>query len=147
MLDDRSRSRSPAELIPRWIALNTLRSRALKLEREDAHPISIDHSTAANDDELPAIVVKAQEDARCQQALARVGYAKVRFEYVRHKRERRDTFLSLEPEFLWPTMDFVRDWLKAERKRIVTRLQWPFLATMSVTIVVVFAVWVLLASG
>jgi hypothetical protein len=147
MLDDRSRRKSPAELIPRWIALNTLSSRAPKLEREDAHPISIDHSIAANDDELPAIVVKAQEDARCQQSLAGLGYAKVRSEYVRHRRERRDTFLSLEPEFLWPTMDFVRDWLKAERKRIVTQLQWPFLATMSVTIVVVFAIWALLASG
>jgi hypothetical protein len=146
MLDNRSRSRSPAEQISRWIALNTLRSRTLMQEREGAHPISISHSIAANDDVLPAIVVKAQEDARCQQALAGLGYAKVRSEYVRHKRERKDTFLSLEPEFLWPTMDFVRDWLRAERKRIVTRLQWPFLATMVVTILVVFAVSVLLAS-
>ena len=147
MLDDRSRSRSPAERISRWIDLNTLRSRALKQEREGAHPISLSHSIAAHDDELPAIVVKAQEDARCQQALARLGYAKVRSEYVRHKRQRRDTFLSLEPEFLWPTMDFVRDWLRAERKRIFTRLRWPFLATMSVTIIVILAAWVLLASG
>ena len=116
-------------------------------DRQDAHPFSTSHSIAADDDELPAIVVKAQEDARCQQALARLGYAKVHSEYVRHKRQRRDTFFSLEPEFLWPTMDFVRDWLRAERKRILTRLQWPFLATMSVTILVVFAVWVLLASG
>jgi hypothetical protein len=147
MLDNRSRSRSPAEQISRWIALNTLRSQELMREREGAHPIPIGHSIAANDDELPAIVVKAQEDARCQQALARLGYAKVHSEYVRHKLERRDTFFSLEPEFLWPTMDFVREWLRAERKRIVTRLQWPFLAAMSVTIVVVFAVWTLLASG
>jgi hypothetical protein len=29
MLDNRSRSRSPAEQISRWIALNTLRSREL----------------------------------------------------------------------------------------------------------------------
>src|SRR4029453_18283250 len=115
--------------------------------REDAHPIWIGLPIPANDDVLPAIVVKAQEDARCQQALAGLGYAKVRSEYVRHKRERKDTFLSLEPEFLWPTMDFVRDWLRAERKRIVTRLQWPFLAAMSVTIVIVFAVWPLLAPG
>src|SRR5262245_5061200 len=147
MLDDRSRSRSPAEPISRWFALNVLRLRALKLERDDALPISPAHSSVTNDDELPAIVVKAQEDARSQQALARLGYAKVRSEYLRHKRERRDTFLSLDPEFLWPTMDFVRDWLKAERKRIATRLRWPFLVTMSVTIVAGFAVWVLLASG
>ena len=62
MFDDRSRSRSPAELISRWLALNTLGSRALLQEREGTHPISISHSMAASDDELPAIVIKAQED-------------------------------------------------------------------------------------
>ena len=40
-----------------------------------------------------------------------------------------------------PTMDFVRDWLAEERKRIVARMRWPFLMTMLVTIVagIVFA--------
>src|SRR5258705_5187443 len=39
------------------------------------------------DDALPAIVVRAQEDARCRLALARLGYSKVRAEYAKHKRE------------------------------------------------------------
>ena len=32
-------------------------------------------------------------------------------------------------------MDFVRDWLKVERSRIVVRARWPFLVTMLATIV------------
>jgi len=89
----------------------------------------------AVDDSLPAIVVKAQEDARCRLALARLGYSKVRSEYARHKREGTQTFAGLGQESLWPTMDFVRDWLKEERRRIVARAKWPFLVTMLVTIV------------
>jgi hypothetical protein len=92
------------------------------------HPQPVDAS-------LPAIVVKAQEDARCRLALARLGYSKVRSAYARHKRERKDTFASLDHESLWPTMDFVRDWLKDERRRIVARAKKPFLAAMLVTIV------------
>jgi len=87
------------------------------------------------DGSLPAIVVRAQEDARCRQALARLGYARVRSEYVRHKRNRKETFASLAPESLWPTTDFVRDWLKVERRRILTRAWWPFLMAMLVTVV------------
>jgi hypothetical protein len=86
------------------------------------------------DDALPAIVVKAQEDARCRLALARLGYSKVRSEYARYKRERMDTFAGLGHESLWPAMDFVRDWLKEERSRIVARARWPFLVTMLATI-------------
>jgi hypothetical protein len=87
------------------------------------------------DDALPAIVVKAQEDVRCRLALARLGYSKVRAGYARHKREGKDTFAGLGHESLWPTMDFVRDWLKVERSRIVVRARWPFLVTMLATIV------------
>lgn len=87
------------------------------------------------DDALPAIVVKAQEDARCRLALARLGYSKVRSEYATHKREGKDTFAGLGREGLWPTMEFVRDWLKEERSRIVARARWPFLVTMLATIV------------
>ena len=87
------------------------------------------------DDALPAIVVRAQEDARCRLALARLGYSKVRSEYARHKRQGKDTFAGLGREALWPTMDFVRDWLKEERSRIVARGRWPFLVTMLATIV------------
>jgi hypothetical protein len=89
----------------------------------------------AVDDSLPAIVVKAQEDALCRLALARLGYSKVRSEYARHKRNGADAFAGLGHEALWPTMDFVRDWLKEERRRIVARAKWPFLVTMLVTIV------------
>jgi hypothetical protein len=87
------------------------------------------------DDALPAIVVKAQEDARCRLELARLGYSKVRSEYARHKREGMDTFAGLGHESLWPTIDFVRDWLREERSRIVAQARWPFLLTMLATIV------------
>ena len=87
------------------------------------------------DGSLPAIVVRAQEDARCRLALARLGYARVRSVYVRHRRDRRETFASLGQESRWPSTDFVRDWLKEERRRIVMRAKWPFLMAMLVTIV------------
>jgi hypothetical protein len=87
------------------------------------------------DGPMPAIVVRAQEDARCRLALARLGYARVRSEYVRHRRDRKETFASLGQESLWPTTDFVRDWLKEERRRIFMRARWPFLMAMLVTIV------------
>ena len=47
----------------------------------------------------------------------------------------KDTFAGLGRESLWPTMDFVRDWLKEERSRVVARMRWPFLVAMLVTIV------------
>ena len=87
------------------------------------------------DGSLPAIVVRAQEDARCRLALARLGYARVRSEYVRHRRDRKEPFASLGQGSLWPSTDFVRDWLKEERRRIVMRAKWPFLMAMLVTIV------------
>jgi hypothetical protein len=86
------------------------------------------------DDALPALVVKAQEDAQCRLALARLGYSKVRSEYARHKREGKDTFAGLGRESLFPTMNFVRDWLKGERRRIAARARWPFLVAMLATI-------------
>jgi hypothetical protein len=86
------------------------------------------------DETLPAIVVKAQEDARCRLALARLGYAKVRSEYARHKREGTEPFAGLGHESLWPAMEFVRDWLKEERSRRVARARWPFLLSMLATI-------------
>lgn len=95
-------------------------------------------------DELPEIVRKAQEDARCRAALAHLGYSKVRSAYARHRRQRQDTFLSLEHQFLWPTTDFVRDWLKIERRRILARLRWPFLGAMLTTIISGFAsIWIM----
>jgi hypothetical protein len=88
-----------------------------------------------DDGALPTIVVKAQEDARCRLALARLGYSKVRSTYARHKREGTDTFAALSGESLWPTMDFVYGWLRDERRRIIARARWPFLVTMLATII------------
>ena len=88
-----------------------------------------------DDEALPTIVVKAQEDVLARLALARLGYSKVRSAYARHKREGKDTFAALGRESLWPTMDFVRDWLKEERSRMIAQARWPFLLTMLATIV------------
>ena len=84
-------------------------------------------------DGLPAIVVKAQEDARCRSALVHMGYSTVRSEHARQRRERLTAFDGLGS--LRPTMDFVRDWLKEERRRIIARTRLPFLLTMLATII------------
>lgn len=95
-------------------------------------------STNAREDEgsaahgLPAIVVKAQEDARCRSALMDLGYSTVRFEYVRQRREGLTAFDGLGS--LRPTLVFVQDWLKEERQRIIARTWLPFLLTMLATI-------------
>src|SRR5947207_9131298 len=46
-------------------------------------------------DGLPAIVVKAQEDARCRSALKHMGYSTVRSEHARQRRERLTAFDGL----------------------------------------------------
>ena len=114
-------------------------------EREFSLRARLAHVMVGPDgDELPEIVRKAQEDARCRAALARLGYSKVRAAYAGHKRKGQDTFLSLENQFLWPTMEFVRDWLKAERRRILARLRWPFLGAMLTTIGAgVASIWIM----
>lgn len=84
-------------------------------------------------DGLPAIVVKAQEDARCRAALAQLGYTAVRSRYARQRREGLVAFEGLGA--LHPTMDFVRDWLKDERRRMLARTRLPFLLTMLATII------------
>ena len=119
--------------------------RSIEAEREFSLRARLAHAMVGPDgDELPDIVRKAQEDARSRAALARLGYSKVRAAYARHKRHGQDTFLSLEDQFLWPTTDFVRDWLKAERKRILMRLRWPFLGAMLTTIGAGFAsIWIM----
>ena len=91
---------------------------------------------ARSDDHLfPAIVIKAREDAVCRLALARLGYFKVRSAYARQMREGRDDFAGLEAGSLSPTMEFVGDWLREERKRRVARARRPFLITMVATVV------------
>ena len=95
-------------------------------------------STNAREDEgsapdrLPAIVVKAQEDARCRSALMDMGYSIVRSEYVRQRREGLTAFDGLGA--LRPTLVFVQDWLQEERRRIIARTWLPFLLTMLATI-------------
>jgi hypothetical protein len=37
----------------------------------------------------------------------------------------------------WPTMDFVRAWLKSEKRRIMARVRWTFVSAMLATIVAV----------
>lgn len=105
------------------------------LERRPANTTEGQSQPRPADGGLPAIVVKAQEDARCRLALAQLGYTNVRSAYRRHKRAGKITFEGLGSEFLWPTMDLVRDWLYAEQARIIARARWPFLMAMSATIV------------
>jgi hypothetical protein len=112
----------------RWLAPEKVQGLSLRSTASPQH-------FGFGDDTLPAIVTKAQDDVRCRQALARLGYSKVRSDYARHKREERGTFVGLDHEHLWPTGDFVRDWLKEERQRIVVRVRWSFLVTMLATIV------------
>jgi hypothetical protein len=136
MLDTRFANTARARRLLRWPLRNALRWLAPKEEqglspRSTASP---QHS-GLGDDTLPAIVIRAQDDVRCRQALARLGYSKVRSDYARHKRVGKGTFVGLDHERLWPTVDFVRDWLKEERKRIVVRVRWSFLVTMLATIV------------
>jgi hypothetical protein len=88
----------------------------------------------ADDEQFPAIVVKQQEDARCRQALTRMGYFRVRWQYLRQRLQRRATFGGLEAEYLWPTMDFVQDWLQQERQRVLAQTQFPFLMALLATI-------------
>lgn len=85
---------------------------------------------------LPAFVERAQGDARCNQALGRLGYRRVKAAYARQLRDapQVDTFHGLERDLIWPSMDFVRDWLKAEKRNNLARARGPFLAAMLVTI-------------
>ena len=90
---------------------------------------------APDEPPMPAIITRAQDEARCRLALARLGYRKVRAEYVRNRQQRRDTFGAIAHAELWPTMDFVRAWLKDERRRILLHARSTFLAVMLTTIV------------
>jgi hypothetical protein len=86
---------------------------------------------------MPAFVERAREDAQCRAALGRIGYSKVKAAYAGQLRDNAnaETFRGLERENLAPPMDFVRDWLKAERKRSFASVRWTFLGAMLATIV------------
>ena len=103
-----------------------------------------EHAAHTGDEELPAIVRRAQDDVRCRQALAGLGYSQVRSAYARHRQEGLDVFEDLGHERLWPTVDFVRDWLKEERRRIVAQVQWSFGLAMLATILAGLATYAVL---
>jgi hypothetical protein len=85
---------------------------------------------------LPAFVERAQQDAQWHAALTRMGYRRVKAAYARQLREapKAEVFYGIEHLQHWPTMDFVRGWLKAEKKRAGSRLRWTFAITMLITI-------------
>jgi hypothetical protein len=90
---------------------------------------------------LPAFVERAQQDAQWQAALARTGYRRVKAAYGKQVREAPQVaiFYGVEHLGLWPTMDFVRDWLKTEKRRVRGRVRWTFVGAMLTTIVAVLA--------
>jgi hypothetical protein len=96
------------------------------------------------DGSLPAFVERAQQDAQWDAALARVGYRRVKAAYARQLRKmpKVEIFYGIEHLQHWPTMDFVRDWLKAEKRRSMGRKRGTFLAVMLATIVAVATFWV-----
>jgi hypothetical protein len=98
------------------------------------------------DGSLPAFVERAQQDAQWQAALARVGYRRVKRAFARQQREspKLEVFYGIEQLGQWPAMDFVRDWLKAEKRRAVGRVRWTFMGAMLVTIVAVLSIAVAL---
>ena len=133
-------------LLPRWIGARPRAARKQRAPlaigltgalRQPTLPLPAAEAELGAPDEppLPAIITRAQDEARCRLVLARLGYRKVRAEYVRHRQQRRDTFGALAHAELWPTMDFVRAWLKDERRRILLHVRSTFLAVMLTTIV------------
>jgi hypothetical protein len=106
---------------------------------EHARPVS------PESDDLPLILAKAEEERRSRLALKRMGYLKVRSAYLRYKRDGKETFHAFGAEHLWPTMDFVRDWLRQERRRLIAQAQPVFLVSLLATLAVGFAFWGALA--
>lgn len=92
---------------------------------------------AETDGPLPAILERAQQDRQWQLALAKCGYGQVKAAFARQLREspRAEVFFGVKHLNHYPTMDFVRTWMRAERKRALKRLRWTFLGTMLATIV------------
>ena len=90
---------------------------------------------------LPAFVERAQQDVQWQAALARLGYRRVKAAYARQMREapQVEIFYGIEHLRHWPTMDFVRTWLKGEKKRDMARVRWTFAVAMLATIAAVLA--------
>ena len=70
---------------------------------------------------FPAIVERARLDKEWQEALTRFGYRRVKLAYARQMRKspKDEIFYGVEHLNNWPTMEFVRAWLKAEKKRMM----------------------------
>jgi hypothetical protein len=88
---------------------------------------------------LPAFVERAQQDAQWHATLARMGYRRVKAAYARQTRDmpKAEVFYGAEHLQQWPTMDFVRAWLKTEKRRVMARVRWTFVSAMLATIVAV----------
>jgi hypothetical protein len=86
---------------------------------------------------LPAFVERAQQDAQWQSTLTRMGYRRVKAAYARQMRDlpKAEVFYGAEHLQQWPTMDFVRAWLKSEKRRLMARVRWTFVSAMLATIV------------
>ncbi|HEU4381570.1 MAG TPA: hypothetical protein VFR73_23615 [Hyphomicrobiaceae bacterium] len=88
------------------------------------------------DDEFPSFVRRAQDDVQWRKGLASLGYSQVRDAYAQHRQEGLQVFHALGGnERLRPPIDFVRDWLKDERRRIIDQVRWLFVVTMLATII------------
>lgn len=90
---------------------------------------------------LPAIVERARQDKEWHDALARLGYRWVKAAYARQLRElpKDEMFYGIQHLNLWPTMEYVRTWLKSEKRRLLAKVRWTFVAAMLATIAGVLA--------
>jgi hypothetical protein len=77
------------------------------------------------DGSLPAFVERAQQDVQWQIALT---------QQLRES-PRAEIFFGVKHLNHYPTMDFVRTWMKAEKKRALMRVRWTFIGAMLATIV------------
>jgi hypothetical protein len=98
--------------------------------------ISPGYEEPGADGALPAFVERAQQDVQWQAALSRFGYRRVKAAYARQMREspKAEIFFGIQHLNLYPTMEFVRTWMKSEKKRALQRVRWTFVAAMLVTI-------------
>lgn len=82
--------------------------------------------------ELPAFLAKAQEDAEIRRALARMGYRRVLVTYLRQQKRSvgTGTFFGLAQEGLSPSLEFVGDWLKEEKRRLRAQFRSTFIVAM-----------------
>jgi hypothetical protein len=85
---------------------------------------------------LPAIVERARQDKVWHDALSRFGYRRVKDAYAKQSRDSPhvEIFYGIEHLSHWPTMEFVRAWMKEEKRRKMAKVRWTFLGAMLATI-------------